>query len=62
MDSIAQVNYVEIDEQSYGLSAQLQIRNDLRLEDRVPRFDTLQFDDDQVLNQQVDAVSQVKCG
>ena len=38
MDSIAQVNYVEIDEQSNWFSAQLQIRDDLRLEDWMQRL------------------------
>jgi len=45
---------IEIQEQTRGVSREFQIGDDLRLMDRMEALDSLQFDDDGVLDEQVE--------
>jgi len=58
-DAVFQVGNIEVYEKSEGSSTQFQVGNDLRLMNRCNRVHGLQFDDDQILNQEINSVTEI---
>lgn len=59
LDSISQALHIEINEQPDSNAAQSHVRQDLCLVNRMDCFHALDFDDNHVLNDQVDAVAKL---
>ena len=56
-DSILQVHDVEVDQQTNASLAQLEVGQQLRLMDRMKLQNRFHFDDDFVIDEQVDSIS-----
>ena len=50
---------MEIDQQTYVAAAQADVGKQLRLVDGINGFDALDFDDDEVFDDQIDAIAQI---
>ena len=59
LDAITKVCDMEVDEKTYVLAAQLQVRQKLRLVNGIKALSTLQFDDDRLPNHQIETVTEV---
>jgi len=59
LDAITKVCDVKVDEKIYVLAAQLQVRQKLRLVNGMKAISTLQFDNNRLLNQQIETVTEV---
>lgn len=59
LNAVAQVSHIEIDEKADADPAQPQIREKLRLVDRMYQFNTLHLDDNQIFDNLIDPISKL---
>src|SRR5271165_1524410 len=60
LDSVSEVNHVEIDEQAHGEAAQFEVRDQLRLVDRSEFLDGFQLQDNRTLDQHIKPVARIQ--
>jgi hypothetical protein len=58
LDSVAQVEYVKIDQQAYADAAESHVGQELGVVNWVDRFDGFYFHDDEIFDHQVDAITE----
>ena len=59
LDSISQMGYMEVNQQTYVASAQPNVREQLRLVNRIDGFDTLDLDHDRTVDDKIHSIAQV---